>query len=59
MSHSLIVVCTDVRDDDGDTPLHSACNSGDLEAVKYLVETAHCDVGECSTCSHLTDAEEV
>ncbi len=45
---SFFVVCTDVRDDDGDTPLHYACNNGYLEVVKYFVETTHCDVGECS-----------
>ncbi len=56
---SLCCTCTDVRDNIEGTPLHHACDHGHLEVVKYLVETAHCDVGKCSTCSHLADAEEV
>ncbi len=47
------MLCTDVRDNDGNTPLHDACSCGHLEVVKYLVETAHCDVGECTLCSVL------
>ena len=31
------------RDDDGKTPLFYACQSGDLDVVKYLISEQYCD----------------
>ncbi len=35
-----------MTDDNGETPLHTACNTDHLDIVKYLVQLAHCDVGK-------------
>ncbi len=38
---------TDVRDEDKQAPLHTACKWGGKKGlVQYLVEEAKCDVGE-------------
>ena len=34
---------TNTVDSDGTTPLHRACHAGQLESVKFLLETAKCD----------------
>ncbi len=57
-----------MTDDDGETPLHTACKKGKLDIVKYLVQVAHCDVGKsglsfpvqvfdsvCCSCAGVTD----
>ena len=38
--HHCIVNC---KDDDGKTPLFYACQSGDLDVVKYLISEQNCD----------------
>ena len=38
--------CTDVRYEDGRSPLHWACEGGHKDVVEYLVEKANCDVSE-------------
>ncbi len=37
---------TDVRDNDDETPLHTACGGGSKDVVQYLVEELKMDVGE-------------
>ncbi len=41
-----LLVFTDVRDVNNETPLHSACEGGNKEVVQYLVEVVKCVVGE-------------
>ena len=48
-NHSLSLYplcCTDVKDEDNQSPLHQACEGGHLDVVKYLVNDANCDVSE-------------
>ncbi len=40
-----MLIHTDARDKNGDTPLHDACRNGQLSVIEYLLEKAHCDVG--------------
>lgn len=37
---------TDVKDNDGKTPIHYACTGGHLDMLKYLIEDLKLAVGE-------------